>query len=172
MRWRIALAALFAGLVAVGCDQQPAAPATDQVAQTPLFAPHANQNKDVWAFQFYWDVDCGGGQILNVDFSGTGQFMLKNGKHNIELNIWHNKWLYTNSSGDTFLWIDTGPDRFYYNDSGELIITVTGTSTASGPNRDAINVGHMVFNIDTGQVEFIAGRDLGLLDDMACGDLY
>jgi hypothetical protein len=163
---------LIALLAAVGCDQQPVAPATDQVAESPLFAPHGNDNKVVWPFQFYWDVDCGGGQILDVDFSGTGQFMLKNGKRNIELNIWHNTWLYTNAAGGTFRWIDTGPDRFYYDENGDLIITVTGTSTASGPGRDEVNVGHMVFNIDTGEVEFIAGRDLGTLDDMACGELY
>lgn len=168
MRWRIPLVAVLALFVAVSCDQQPVEPPTDAAAATPLFAPKSNANKEVWAFQFYWTVDCGGGQILDVDFSGTGQFMLKNGKKNIELNVWHNTWLYTNAAGDTFRWIDTGPDRFYYNDDGDLIITVTGTSTASGPGRDEVNVGHMVYNMDTEQVEFIAGRDLGLLDDMAC----
>ncbi len=168
MRSRMVLLMSFTLFAVIGCDQQPVEPSSDQVAETPLFAPHGNDNKFVWPFQFNWQVECGGGQILDVDFSGTGQFMLKSGKKNIELDIWHNTWLYTNAAGDTFRWIDTGPDRFYYDENGDLIITVTGRATASGPNRDEVNIGHMVFNTQTGEVEFIAGQYLGALDDMAC----
>jgi hypothetical protein len=171
MRSRIPLAALIALSAVIGCDQQPVAPDTDWVAEAPLYAPHGNANKFVWAFQFNWTTTCSGGQELDVDFSGTGQFTLHKGKRNVELNVWHNTWLYTNTAGDTVRWIDTGPDRFYYNDDGDLIITVTGTSTASGPGRDQVNVGTMVFNIDTDEVEFTAGQGLGYLDDMACEEL-
>ena len=158
-------------LVAVSCDGQPVAPESDTIGESPLFAAPGNAHKYVWEFQFYWTTTCSGGEELDVDFSGWGQFTLHNGKKNTELNVWHNTWLYATSVGDTFRWIDTGPDRYYYNESGELIVSVTGTSTASGPGRDEVNVGTMVFNVDTGEVEFTAGRGLGYLDDMACEEL-
>ncbi len=171
MRWRVPLIAPLVLLLAVGCDRQPVAPGSDTIEASPLFAAHGNANKDVWEFQFSWTTTCSGGEELVVDLSGTGQFTFHNGKRNVELDVWHNTWLYTNSVGETFRWIDTGPDRYYYNESGELVVSVTGTSTASGPGRNEVNVGTMVFNVDTGEVEFTAGLGLGYLDDMACAEL-
>jgi hypothetical protein len=37
MRWRITLTAALVAFVAVSCDQQPAGPATDEVAEAPTF---------------------------------------------------------------------------------------------------------------------------------------
>jgi hypothetical protein len=76
------------------------------------------------------------------------------------------------SSWETWVWRDVGPDRSYVDDNGDLIFAVSGRSTASGtPDRDEIVVGHMVLNATTGVVEFIAGRQLGGVDDLACSEL-
>jgi hypothetical protein len=54
-----------------------------------------------------------------------------------------------------------GPDH-YYVDRGNLIVTITGRSSASGV------IGHVVLNLDTGEVELVAGKEFGTTDALAC----
>ncbi|MGB5302585.1 MAG: hypothetical protein WBP17_05480, partial [Gemmatimonadota bacterium] len=62
MRWRISIVAALALFVAVGCDQQPLDPPTDDDAATPFYSPaDGNGNKRIYEWDDYYEdaVDCG-----------------------------------------------------------------------------------------------------------------
>lgn len=153
---------------------QPTIAASPSTAQTVAGVPaDGNGNKFVGYWEATWPVSCGGATITG-SYEGWGQFRSfgppKN--RNVELGVFHLVFTYMNSDGERWVWRDVGPDRSYVDDNGDLIVTVTGRSTASGtPDRDEIVVGHVVLNATTGVVEFIAGRPLGAVDDLACSEL-
>ena len=159
-------------LLVAACTDTVAPPEVDG----PLFAgvpADGNGNKDVFDFSGGpFPVVCDG-EELALDVVGWGQFKVygppKN--RNVELGVFHLVLTYTNAAGDTFVWRDVGPDHFYV-DGGELFVTITGRSTASGTvDRDEIVVGHVVLNLTTNEVVFVAGRELGSVDAMACNAL-
>ena len=130
---------------------------------------NGNGNKVVMDFDFSYTIDCSS-ETLSVNVNGWGQFMVfgqpKN--PNVDLGVFHVVITYTNPAGETWIWRDVGIDHQYMED-GELFVSIVGRSTASGNiDRDEIVVGHVVLNLDTGETVFTAGRELGVLDDMAC----
>ena len=175
MRWRIPLVAVLALLVAVSCDQQPVAPQADEAVATPLFAPKSNANKFVAEWDFSFPFECSGGEILDYHAWGWGQFMPKKGAVNVEVAVFHFQHLYMNAAGDTFHYLDVGPDHAYMKD-GQLYMAVTGRSAASGNlDRTEINIGHLVFKLNEFwepiEIVFVAGKNLGVVDDLACDAL-
>ena len=119
-----------------------------------------------------FDIVCNDGQLTRNE-AGWGQFREfgQQNNRNVELDVFHFIITYTNADGDRFVWRDVGPDH-YYLEGGELFVTVTGRSTASGNiDRTQIVVGHVVLNLSTGEVVFAAGRELGTVNDLACDAL-
>lgn len=172
MRRLIPLTIVLALCAAVSCDQQPVEPPTDGAAAVPLFAPKSNAHKFVGEWDFTFPVECSGGEILEWHLWGWGQFMPKKSPNNVEVAVFHIHHLYTNSTGDTFHYLDVGPDHTYMKD-GQLYVAITGRSAASGNlERTEINIGHVVMKLneywEPVEVIFAAGRNLGVLDDMAC----
>jgi hypothetical protein len=146
-----------------GCDNPDlVSPATDD----PVFAQvpaDGNGNKLVFSVDEDFPVGCGGGEILVGNVAGWFQVRVfdQPSNRNVELDVFHLFITYTNSAGETFSFHDVGPDRFYIDD-GDLIVAITGRATSSGV------IGHVVFNISTGEVELIAGNEFGNVDDLAC----
>jgi len=144
---------------------------------------NGNGNKSVFEFVDNWSVDCDSDTVpdLWADISGWYQIRLysENGNRNVELDVFHLDTVYSNGSGDTWVWRDRGPDRYYYlsDDDGvlELHLAITG--------RSAWNIiGHAVLNLETGEFELVAGQHpLGgdhhnfydfWTDDRACEILF
>lgn len=90
---------------------------------------------------------------LWLDVSGWFQGKEFGGKNNrnVELTVFHIDETYTNGDGDTWVWRDRGPDHLYFDKNGDLMIAVTGRS---GVN----NIGHVVINFETFEIELRAGR--------------
>jgi hypothetical protein len=59
---------------------------------------------------------------------------------------------FTNSAGETFRLTDVGPDRVYF-DGENLVVAVMGRIASEN------FIGRLVFNAETGEVVFAAGRN-------------
>jgi hypothetical protein len=80
---------------------------------------------------------------------------------NLELNVFHLVFTFTNEAGETFVFNDVGPDRVYVK-NGELFLAITGRSTATGI------IGHVVLNLTRGEPVLVAGKEFAPLEDQAC----
>ena len=145
-----------------------------------LAAPKGGNNSEVFEWGMWWPVDCGGAELL-AELSGWSKFREFKGDHNrnISLEVFHLETVYTNDEGDTWVWRDRGPDHYYVvnNEFGEPEVhwTITGRS---GWN----NIGHVVINLDTGELILSAGQhpfggdDSDFMDfwadELACDILY
>jgi len=144
---------------------------------------NSNGNKLVFDWEMDWPVDCDGDTVpdLWADLTGWSQFKEFKGNHNrnISLEVFHLETIYTNDSGDTWVWRDRGPDHYFTvtNDIGEPEVhwSITGRS---GWNV----IGHVVINMETGELVVSAGQypfggdDDDFLDfwsdELACDILY
>ena len=131
-----------------------------------MAGPGSNQNKDVFPiiFDAPGAVDCGEGSFLDVSVDGWVQVMVYNdtNKH-IDRAIFHVEAVFTNSAGDTFRYIDVGPDKFYMDKDGNLVHTVTGRPADGG--GFALS-GHMVFVND--ELVSVSGNVSPTDADQAC----
>jgi hypothetical protein len=139
-------------------------------AETPA---DGNGNKLVIPIDVSVPLSCG---TQTISFNLKGWVQLRTfdqpNNRNVELDVFHGVITYTNTAGQTFVWHDVGPDHYYLDKNGDLILTVTGRATASGNlERNQIVVGHVRMNLTTQQVEFVAGRELGNVDELACDAL-
>jgi len=108
-------------------------------------------------------VDCEGEQLTG-QLTGwfQGRLFSQPSNPNVELDVFHFLWTFTNSAGETFAFHDVGPNRVHVDsDTGELLLELTGR-VAGGV------IGHLRVNLDTGEEEFIAGKDAGDLEALAC----
>ena len=157
--------ALLGTLLIIGGCENASAPSADQplLGQAPA---DGNGNKTVLTFDFDVSITCTGGEDLVANFVGWTQIRLfqQPNNRNVELDVFHAVVTISNDAGETFVFHDVGPDHYYVED-GNLIVTVTGRSTASGV------IGHVVFNLDTGEPELVAGNAFGSLADLACDAL-
>jgi hypothetical protein len=146
-----------------GCENSdPAAPSAD----TPAFAqdPAAgNGNKLVFSLDEDFTVECGGGEILDVHAEGWLQIRVfpQPSNPNVQLNVFHSVLTFTNSAGETFTFNDLGPDR-YFLDDGIFSVAVVGRIGGAGL------IGRFVINLETGEVEFVAGKEFGGVIALAC----
>ena len=158
-----------------------------------LAAPKGGNNSEVFEWDMSWPVDCGGSELL-AELSGWSKFREFKGHHNrnISLEVFHLETVYTNDAGDTWVWRDRrragrtradqrdrGPDHYYVvnNELGEPEVhwAITGRS---GWN----NIGHVVINLETGELILSAGQhpfggdDSNFMDfwadELACDILY
>jgi hypothetical protein len=151
-------------LLVSGCEHPPLTPsAQPALNQAPA---DGNGNKTVLSFNLEVPITCTGGETLVANFVGWTQIRLfqQPSNRNVELDVFHAAVTVANAADETFVFHDVGPDR-YYLDSGNLIVTVTGRASASGV------IGHVVFNLVTGEPELVAGNEFGTLADLACDAL-
>lgn len=149
-------------LTVVSCDNPgPVAPSTDDLAFAT--APSdGNGNKLVFPVDETFPVDCGDEELVGNVVGWIQVRLFKEGNRNLELDVFHTVITYTNSAGETFTFRDVGPDQYYLDDDGNLIIATTGRSTGSGV------IGHVVINLTTGEVTLVAGKEFGSADALAC----
>jgi hypothetical protein len=150
-------------LTVTGCDNPgPVSPVTDEPALARAPAD-GNGNKLVFSIDETFPVDCGDEELAA---HAVGWFQVKlfpgAGNRNVELDVFHLVQTFTNTAGETFAFRDVGPDHFYFDDEGNLIVTVTGRSTGSGV------IGHVVINLTTGEVTLVAGKEFGTAEALAC----
>jgi len=96
------------------------------------------------------------------EFTGTGN-------RNLDLAVFHFQVTYYNADGDTFTYLDVGPDRAYIDRNGDLIITITGRPGNAGGMGFALS-GHMVINDTTGEAVW-HGNTSPDADAQACAPL-
>jgi hypothetical protein len=146
-----------------GCQSsESVSPSTDNLvlARAPATG---NDNKFVIPVNEELPVDCDGEQLAgNLTGWFQGRFFPQPSNPNAELDVFHFLWTFTNSAGETFSFHDVGPNRVHFDfDTGEFILELTGRVAGAV-------IGHLRVNLDTGEVEFIAGKDVGELNALAC----
>jgi hypothetical protein len=111
-------------------------------------------------------VNCGAGAVLEVHFGGWIQFRGFDEpiERNLELDVFHVVSTFTNTAGETYVFRDVGPDRFYLED-GNLIIVASSGRLGGGL------IGHIVTNLTTGETELIAGKAFAGAEALACAAL-
>ncbi len=92
------------------------------------------------------------------------------GNRNLEITVVHIDVTY-NFEGDTFIYRDRGPDHLYFNQDGDLILTITGRPGGVFDGVEAVALsGHAVVNLTTGDVE-LHGSVSPNADDQGCAAL-
>jgi hypothetical protein len=165
------LAVAFLGtLVAVtACDTPTsiAAPAAMTVALKSAQAPaDGNGNKQVFTIDVGPDpITCPNGEVISRHITGWVQvrFFDQGGSRNVELDVFHQNFTFTNADGKSWTWYDVGPDRVWLED-GDLMVAVTGRAAGA-------NIGRFVINLTTGEVVFQAGKDVAAPRVYACENL-
>ena len=146
-----------------GCQSsESVSPSTDNpvLAQAPA---SGNGNKFVMSVNEQFPVDCNGEQLTgNLTGWFQGRLFSQPRNPNVELTVFHFLWTFTNSAGETFLFRDVGPNRVHFDSrTGELVVELTG-------RVGGLVIGHIRINLNTGETEFIAGKEVGELEALAC----
>jgi hypothetical protein len=146
-----------------GCQSsESVSPSSDDpvLARAPATG---NGNKFVVPVDEEFPVDCGGEQLTgSVTGWFQGRFFSQPRNPNVELDVFHFLWTFTNSGGETFTFHDVGPNRVHFDPkTGELFLELTGRVAGA-------IIGHLTINLNTGEVEFAAGQDVGGLEALAC----
>ena len=146
-----------------GCAQSDA---VSPSGSPPAFAntpASGNGNKEVFTISGNTVITCPNGETLHRNFDGWLQVRTFGGpgNRNVELDVFHLVRTYTNSEGETYVFNDVGPDRYYLDEDGNLILEVSGRSGGGF-------IGHLVLNLTTGEVELRVGREFGAPADLAC----
>jgi hypothetical protein len=84
-------------------------------------------------------------------------------KRNVRLDVFHLVSTFTNTAGETYVFRDVGPDRYYVR-NGNLIVASSGRLGGG-------LIGHIVTNLTTGETEFIAGKEFAGAEALACAAL-
>jgi hypothetical protein len=123
-------------------------------------------NKQVFTVNENSVITCPNGQTLNRQIEGWFQVQILegSGNRNVELYVHHLVRTYSNSQGDTYVFREVGPHRYYLDEEGNLIIALSGRSAAGV-------IGHLLVNLTTGEVELIAGQEFGAPGFVACDAL-
>jgi hypothetical protein len=99
-------------------------------------------------------IFCDEDQIPDLWFDLEGWIQIREfteESRNVELDVYHLDGTYTNADGDSWVWHDRGPDLGYLDSDGNHIVATVGRT---GLN----NIGRILVTLDTGEVEFQAGR--------------
>jgi hypothetical protein len=74
------------------------------------------------------------------------------------------RFIYSNAAGDTYVWHQVATQRFYFDESGNLVMQVAGRLGYDG------NIGRLVINLTTGEVVSVTGKEV-FAEDLACAAL-
>lgn len=149
-----------------GCGQSEVISPSDSSPAVANIPASGNGNKEVFTISNNTVISCPNGETLHRNFDGWVQVrtFTGSGNPNVELDVWHLIRTYTNSEGETYVFNDVGPDRYYLDEDGNLILEVSGRSGGGF-------IGHLVLNLTTGEVELRVGREFGSPGDLACDAL-
>ena len=136
---------------------------------------NGNKAVDEWAYDDV-PVYCDGDVTPDLWLDAVGWIQSKeykgNGNKHLSLDVYHLDIAYTNSDGDSWVFNNVGPDQYYINEDGDLILTITGRAEIN-------NIGHLVINLTTGELLHQAGRaPFGgepfavSIDEYACETLF
>jgi hypothetical protein len=145
---------VLAGLIAVSaCENEPLSNSAEESVVQAQAPADGNGNKQVITFNE--DVPdpltCPNGAELRLNFRGWVQVKLFENSRRVELDVWHTTHTWTNAAGETFVDREIGPDRYYLDRDGNLILSITGHSPAFGV------MGQIVINLTTGEVVKVTG---------------
>ncbi len=152
--------------VSVGCTTpEPLSPRT---SGSPLFqqAPaDGNGNKDVLVIddELADFTTCASGATLDLRIVGWIQtrFVSQVPQAIQPANF---EFIYSNAAGETYVWHQVATQRFYLDDDGNLVMQVAGRLGYDG------NIGRLVINLTTGEVQSVTGRQV-FAEDLACAAL-
>jgi hypothetical protein len=162
-----AVALLYCATALAGCGNEdgsgPAGPSPAPAAFAQAPATGNGHKLVIPIDEDLPSVDCGGGQVLQGHIRGWIQVRVfdRPGSRKVELDVFHNAVTFTNSAGETYTFHDVGPDRYYLDRDGNLIVA------SSGRLGGGI-IGHIVVNLTTGEVEFVAGKEFPGVEALAC----
>ena len=137
-----------------GCKDSPTSPPTDKPV---LAAVPADGNGTRQVIAIHQDFPgfgtCPNGATLDIRADGWVQIRSFPESHNpqVELDVYHVVHTWTNSAGETFVDSEIGPDHYYLDKDGNLIIASIGHNSYSGI------FGRLVINLTTGEVLFATG---------------
>jgi hypothetical protein len=140
------------------------------VAPATLAAPgDGNGKKFVVTLDEDVRYDCGS-EFINLHIGGwfQGTSFQGNGNRNVELAVYHIVLTFTNAAGDTFRYVDVGPDHAYWDRDGNFVVTITGRPSNVNADGFALN-GHAV--VVNGDLTWYAGRAGPIAEDQACAAL-
>lgn len=147
------------------------------LAVPAMAAPSSgNGGKEVIAIDDSFGFDCPGGGSLTISASGWIQFKsFENGKRNLEKSVFHIRSEYVNQDGETFVWMDVGPDKLFVIDGVEHV-SLTGrpgfVPDPDDPSGAGSLSGRMIINLETGEIVEIAGNFSSQdVDERACAAL-
>jgi hypothetical protein len=132
-----------------------------------------NGNQFVVVVDETFPVDCGAAGTIEVHTDGwfKGRVFQGKGNRNLELTVFHFVMMYSNAAGDTFRYVDVGPDQASIDKDGNFVFTVTGRPAFT---NDASLQGHWVIVVDPAGnlISITAHGNLGpTADDLACDAL-
>jgi hypothetical protein len=159
----LVVGALYVGL---GCtNSEPLSPLiTDSMVfqQTPATG---NGNKDVLTIdqQLPDFTTCAGGATLSLRIVGWIQTRIVSEVPQV-IQPASFRFIYSNAAGDTYVWHQVATQRFYLDESGNLVMQVAGRLGYDG------NIGRLVINLTTGEVESVSGKEV-FAEDLACAAL-
>jgi hypothetical protein len=165
-----ALTLLYCATALAGCGSDngsgPAGPSPAPAAFAETPATGNGQKLVIPVDAVLPSVDCGGGQVLQAHIHGWIQVRVfdQTGSRNVELDVFHNVITFTNLAGETYAWHDVGPDHYYLDRDGNLIVASSGRIGGG-------LIGHVVTNLTTGEVEFVAGKEFPGVESLACAAL-
>jgi hypothetical protein len=162
------MATMALPLAVGGCTDSPTFPSNAQPAFRGVPAD-GNGTKQVITF----DVEipdfgtCPNGASLDIRADGWMQVRLftQEASPRVELDVFHTIHTWTNAAGETFVDREIGPDRYYLDHDGNLILAITGRVAAEGV------IGQLVINLTTGEVIFVTGPGFPDHLELACDAL-
>jgi len=152
--------------VALGCtNSEPLSPLTigsPGFQQTPA---DGNGNKDIFTIdeQLPDFTTCAGGTTLNLRIVGWIQTRFVSQVPQV-IQPANFRFIYSNAAGETYVWHQVATQRFYLDENGNLVMQVAGRLGYDG------NIGRLVINLTTGEVESVTGKEV-FAEDLACAAL-
>jgi hypothetical protein len=159
----VAVGALYVGL---GCTNRE--PLSPLAIGSPVFeqAPaDGSGNKDIFTLdaQFPDFTTCAGGATLDLRI--VGWIQTRNVSQVPQAILPGNfNFIYSNAAGETYVWHQVSAQRVYFDETGSLVVQVAGRLGYDG------NIGRLVVNLTTGEVQSLTGKEV-FAEDLACAAL-
>jgi hypothetical protein len=165
------LALTLVPVLIFACDRQPVAPQGRVVpSDRPLFSQtpaDGNGRKLVIPVdvQFPAFVTCQSGASLDLHLTGWVQVEEFDRPNLFLVHGIHFVFTFSNAAGETFVWREMGVDVLTIDENGDIIDRLAGRDGFDGV------IGHLVVDVTTGDVRFVAGNPVGTSNDQACAAL-
>jgi hypothetical protein len=149
--------------VALGCtNSEPTAPLTVPRASFAAVPADGNGNKQIVAVDFTDAVSCPDGTDLTRHVTGWVQERVFNqdGNRHLVLDVTHIDFIFTNSTGQSYVWPEVGPDLFWI-ENGDLMAASVG-------RVGGVVIGLFKRNLTTGELVLLAGKEVPPRFILAC----